>query len=320
MNPEPAPLSVSWADLVAPVRPSVPAPVPLARGETPLDELVGVALETGARDVARRMLAHGASSELVRAVLAEVARQDARGAFAIDAAAEVLARAVPILPSPRRPDARARVPLFAFVGPAGAGKTIALAKLGRHMRAGGRRVAFASLDPLSLSALDRVGGLSHDIDRAEVPLELVRAPEDLRRLARGSGRLDAVLLDTPGLSPRDEAGIDLLARELAHCTVAFERRTLLVLSAASSRGALRLATRAFAPFRADGAVLTKLDETDEPGAAVEALVRAALPAAFLCDGPDARAHLVRASGAALADLVLRGRLATASANPRGNQD
>jgi flagellar biosynthesis GTPase FlhF len=72
---------------------------------------------------------------------------------------------------------------------------------------------------------------------------------------------------------------------------------------------LRLTTRAFALFRPDAAVLTKLDETDEPAAAFEALVRARLAAAFLCDGQDARAHLLRASGEALSDLVLRGRLA-----------
>lgn len=310
MKSAPAPLTVSWADLVEPPRrPPVPEPVPLARVETPIDELVGLELEPGARDVARRMLAHGASSEFVRVILAEVARQGARGAFAIDAAADVLARAVPVLPSPRRAAGRARVPLFAFVGPAGAGKTIALAKLGRRMKASGRTVAFASLDPLSLSALDRVGGLAHDVDRAEVPLELVRTAEDLRRIVRRAGRVDAVLLDTPGLSPRDTGRLDELARELAAATAAFERHTWLVLSAASSRGALRLATRAFAPFRPDGAVLTKLDETDEPAAAVEALVRARLPAAFLCDGLDARAHLLRASGPALADLVLRGHLA-----------
>ena len=86
-----------------------------------------------------------------------------------------------------------------------------------------------------------------------------------------------------------------------------------MLSAAAGRGALQLATRAFAPFRPDSAVLTKLDETDEPAAACEALVRARLSVAFLCDGQDARAHLLRPTGEVLSDLVLRGHLPGRSA-------
>jgi flagellar biosynthesis protein FlhF len=274
-----------------------------------LDELVGRPLEPGARDVAGRLLAHGASSEFVRAVLAALERDGARGTFAIDAAAAWLARSVPVLPSPKRPRTRASVPLFAFVGPAGAGKTTALVKLGRRLQASGRAVLFASLDPLSVPAIERVGSLAGDVDRGEVPLEPVRTAADLARLVRRAGRLDTVLLDTPGVSPRQTERLDELARELAQVTATSRPTTLLVLSAATGRGALRLATRAFAPFRPDGAVLTKLDETDEPGAAIEELVRARLPAAFLCDGQDARRHLVRASGEALSDLALRGHLA-----------
>jgi flagellar biosynthesis protein FlhF len=124
-------------------------------------------------------------------------------------------------------------------------------------------------------------------------------------MLRRARTVDAVLLDTPGLSPRDEAHLDELARTLARVAVPCELETLLVLAATSNRGALRLTTGAFGRFRPDAAVLTKLDETDEPAAAYEALVRARLAVAFLCDGQDARAHLVRPTPAALADLVLR---------------
>lgn len=306
------PLTVSWADLGepskerprAPRRPPALEPVALS-----VDELVGMELEPGTRDVARRMLDHGTSAEFVRLVLSEVVREGARGAYAIDAAAAMLAKALPILPSPKRPRPHARVPLFAFVGPTGVGKTTTLVKLGRKLREAGRKVLFASLDPLSVESLERVGGLESDIDRGEIPLAPVRTADDLRRLLRRAGSVDTVLLDTPGLSPREEQRLDELVRDLARCAAPCEMSTLLVLSAAASRGALRLSTRAFAGFRADGAVLTKLDETDEPGAACEALVRAGLAVAFLCDGQDARAHLLRPTGEALSDLVLRGHLA-----------
>jgi len=284
------------------------APAPLERAALTPDELLGLELEPGTRDVAQRMLQHGASPEFARLVLAEVLREGARGAYAIDAAAAVLARAVPILPSPKRPRKHERVPLFAFVGPTGVGKTTALVKLGRKLRDAGRRVVFASLDPLSFTTLERIGSLENDSDRAEIPFALVRNAGDLQKLMRKAGAVDAVLLDTPGLSPREAERLDELARELARTAAPCELTTLLVLSAAAGRGALRLTTRAFAPLRADGAVLTKLDETDEPAAAYEALVRAQLAVAFLCDGQDARAHLLRPTGEALSELVLRGHL------------
>ena len=296
------PATANWSDLRRPT-------APLVRVQPTTDELVGLELEPGTRDVAQRMLAHGASPDFVRAILSEVLRADARGAFAIDAAAAVLARAVPILPSPKRPRAHARPPLFAFVGPTGVGKTTALVKLARKLRESGRRLVLASLDPCSLGALERAGGLASDVDRGEIPLALVTSGEDLQRLLRKSGAVDAVLLDTPGLSPREEQRIDELRRELVRCTASTEPQVLLVLSAAAGRGALRLTTQAFAPLRPDGAVLTTLDETDEPAAAYEALVRARLPLAFLCDGQDTRAHLFRPTGESLSELVLRGHVA-----------
>src|SRR5262245_53417981 len=125
-----------------------PAPrAPIERAPLGPDELVGLALEPGTRDVAARMLEHGASPELARAVIAEVLREGARGAYAIDAAAAVLARAVPILPSPRRPRRGERPPLFAFVGPTGVGKTTALVKLGRKLREAGPQVGVPSPHP-----------------------------------------------------------------------------------------------------------------------------------------------------------------------------
>jgi flagellar biosynthesis protein FlhF len=285
------------------------APAPLEREPRTLDQQVGLEVEAGTRDVARRLLDRGASPEFARLVLSEVLREDARGAFAIDAAAAVLARAITLLPSPRRPRPHERVPLFAFVGPTGVGKTTTLVKLGRKLQEAGRRIVYASLDPLSLAALERAGGLAADVDRGEVPLVLVRDADDLKRLLKRAGTVDAVLLDTPGLSPRDAERLDELARGLARTAAPCELHTWLVLSTTASRGALRLTTRAFAGFRAEGAVLTKLDETDEPAAACEALVRARLPLAFLCDGQDARAHLVRPGPDGIADLVLRGHVA-----------
>lgn len=261
---------------------------PLVTARCSPDELAGLRLEPGTRDVARRLFARGASLEFVRSILGEVLRNGGRGAHALDRAAEALARAVPASLSPRRPTAGARVPLIAVVGPTGVGKTTVLAELGRQMQAAGRRVAFAGLDAATLEALEKLGGTTA---RGRSP-------------GQPSAALDAVLLDTPGLSPREPERLEALARALARRASPFELQTLLVLSCAAARSALALTLRAFTPFRAAGAVLTRLDETDEPAPAFEVLARARLPLAFVCEG---RAHLARATRETLPDFLLGGR-------------
>jgi len=263
-----------------------------------LDELI----EPGARDVRDRLLEHGASIAFTAAVVRAVQRSGARGAFAIDAAAGSLRQAFPILPSPRRRRGSREKHLFAFVGPTGAGKTTTLAKLGRRLIEHGREVLFASLDSAGTSAI------LADIDRAEVPIVSVRNAADLAKEMRRHPAADVVLLDTPGLSPRDEPGVDGLAREIDRAGGQGRLDVYLVLPATKSPAAVGLVCETFARMAPAACVLTKLDETNEPLAVLEVLGRANLPLAFLCDGLDTRGHLVRPTSDRLADLALRGRI------------
>jgi flagellar biosynthesis GTPase FlhF len=284
------------------------APGGARAGRLPLDAPHADALESGARDVRDRLLEHGASADLVRRVLARLSDRGARGTHAIDAAARVLGASFPILPSPKRPRASSRPHGIAFVGPTGAGKTTTLAKLGRRLSEAGLRVAFASLDGAGSGLLDRAGKLESDLDRTELPLVVLRGGADLRAAWRGRTP-DVVLLDTPGLSPRDGAELDGLARELERLSAWAPIDAYLVLAATQSRASLALCMRAFARTAPVGSVLTKLDETDQPAGVLEEVGRARLPVAFLCDGQDVRAHLARPSHDRLADLLLRGRYA-----------
>lgn len=295
----------------APVRPSGGAAAGSLLLPDPAEhaELFESELEPGARDVRDRLIANGASLSFTSFVVRKVRASGARGAYAIDVAANAIGRAVPIMPSPRRQRARGAAPhVFAFVGPTGAGKTTTLAKLGRRLSAAGRKVVFASMDPVGMSALERVGGVATDVDRAEIPLVAVHGVNDLKPLLRKSADVEVVLLDTPGLSPRDEQELDHLAREIDRVGSGRARLDVfLVLPATRSRAALALACRSFARTAPTACVLTKLDETDEPAAALEEVLRARLRVAFLCDGQDARAHIARPTPDSVADLCLRGR-------------
>ena len=281
-------------------------------------ELLPTELERGARDARDCMLQHGASTALADRVVRAILASGARGAFAIDAAAEELGRSFALEAPPRLADAPH---VLVFVGPTGAGKTATLAKLGRKLQGAGRDVLFATLDPFSVSGFGNasghgnIGGYGHarslgmDLDRTELPLEVVRDADGLRDLYVKRGGADIVMVDTPGLSPRDGVALGEFAETLAKIARLGSAHVYLVLPASASRAALALATAAFAGMGPTAAVITKLDETTEPGGALEEAQRAGLPLSFLCDGQDVRSHLVRANGNKIADLFLRGKLA-----------
>lgn len=287
--------------------PRTPQPVPAISTAPVTDvELRPNELEPGARDVRERLLERGASPALADRIVRSVLAANARGAFAIDAAAAALSHAFDFERAPRRVDAPH---VLVFVGPTGAGKTSTFAKLGRRLAAAGREVFFATLDPLSASAFETTGSPSADVDRTELPLRTVRDVQDLHAALVHHGGAELVLLDTPGLSPRDEASLADLQASLATISRLGTPHVYLVMPASASRSALGLATRAFARLHPSAAVITKLDETTEPGAALEEAQRTGLPLGFFCDGQDVRGHLVRASADRVADLFLRGRLA-----------
>lgn len=262
-------------------------------------------LEPGAEDVRRRLLRTGTSASLADRIVQRVMLSGARGAYAIDAAAQVIGRSFPVRQSPKLAQAPA---CLVFVGPTGAGKTTTLAKLGRALVDAKRKVLFASLDSVGTSALESVGGVVADVDRTELPLVSLRRASDLRRALRRSPKREAILIDTPGLSPRDDAELDRLAAELKRFESKGTIEVYLVLPAGASRSSLEQTVRAFARMAPTAAVITKLDETNEPGTAVETALRAQLPLAFLCDGQDVRGHVMRPTPDRLADLMLRGKL------------
>ncbi len=269
------------------VRPSVPA------------------LEPGAADVRNRLLRSGASRELVDELVAGVLASGSQGAYAIDAAAGLIGALFRV----ERPSRRGGRPyLLAFGGPTGGGKTTTMAKLGRRLIAAGRRVAFASFDALGASALGTGAGLSADVDRTELPIVAARTAKDVLRLARSHAEDDLLLLDTPGVSPRDGERLEALGLELERLRHELHGSLYLVLPASASQASLAIAARAFGRLSPGAAVLTKLDETSQPAGALEATLHADLPIAFLCDGQDVRAHLVRPKPGHFADLLLRGRL------------
>ncbi len=262
-----------------------------------------VAEERGASDVRARLERSQVSSELIERVVAGVRANNALGAFAIDAAAAELSRIVRVASSPR---ADGRMRALAFVGPTGVGKTTTLAKLAVRLVRAGRRVALVSTDTHRVGAYEQLAAYG---ELLQAPVRRARDGDELVAIAAESGHVDALLIDTTGRSPKDAAALERLARSLESTRLRTQLETYLVLAASASREALSSASAAFEAARPTAAILTKLDETRAPGAAVEIGSACGNGLLFLCDGQEVSEHLTRASNDGCADLILRGRLA-----------
>jgi len=262
--------------------------------------------DPGLREVRERLARQGASKALSDAVARAVEQSGAAGAYALDAAARMLGKAFLIQPAQKR---RGVTRILALVGPTGAGKTTTLAKLGRRLIEGGRRARFASLDGLGVGELEALARADADSDRHELPIQALASTAGIDEERAIKSGLDAILLDTAGVPPRDRERLRALAAELGRLGRRADFEVHLVLPATMSAAALDLAIEAYSVLAPAAAVITKLDETPAPAPVLERCRRARLPFSFLCDGPDARGDLHRARPDALADLMLRGRIA-----------
>jgi len=247
--------------------------------------------EPGLADLARRLSATGTSREWTHALVERVRRSGARGAYAIDVAAEALTASIPIAPSPHV-DGTTHV--LCFVGPPGAGKTTAVAKLAVKLVKARRRIALVTLEARALGSARQISTYARLL---QVPCVAVRDASELEHWLRQSAHCDAVLIDASGRPEHDQALVDGLPLEVEN---------YLVLPADSRPDELTLCA---AGMPAKAAVITRLDLAEQPAAAVEAAARARLPIAFLGDGPEVGSNLRRATSEACCDLFLRGSLA-----------
>jgi flagellar biosynthesis GTPase FlhF len=263
----------------------------------------------GLDDVERVLRRSGTSAEWIARTLARVERTSARGAFALDAAADALGRWVPIAPSPKLRRARGpswpagrrggRGCAIALVGPAGAGKTTSVAKLASRLVRGGRRVGLCSSDVERPGALAPLESCAKAL---QISLDVAGSAAELRAALARSRHRDALLIDGPGR-------LQDLGQALAGAAIEGELHVWLVLAATASRPALERALETWRPASPEALVVTHLDETRAPAPVLELAAEQALPLAFLGDGCDLARDLHRASAGRIADLFLRGRLA-----------
>lgn len=296
--------SAARAPRPVPIRSEAPAR-PLPRTEAP----PRTELPPGLADVERALARTGTSRRLVDEVLTEVARGEARGAYALDRAAQLLGQRIGIAPSPKVARGGSGPCAIAFVGERGAGVTTTVTKLAGKLAQRGRRVALVDLiGPGETGSAMRAGAgrqLARDAELLQVPCDVVREAEELARVLERSRASDAVLIDGTGL-----AGLDVrIVRELRARVPGLRLEVYLTLAANAWRGELDALVADHAAADPSGLCLTRLDATRAPAPALELALDTGRPLAFLCDGGDVSGHLHRPTPDRIADLFLRGRLA-----------
>ncbi len=197
--------------------------------------------------------------------------------------------------------------VLALVGPTGAGKTTALAKLALSPQTfPGAKVGILSLDTFRVAAIEQ---LQQYAEIAALPLEVAYDARDLTASLRRLDKCDVVLIDTPGRSPRAKEANTQWQSMLKS---AAPDETHLVIPATMRPDLLHGAAQHYASCRLTHLLLTKTDEVSEDAMLADACAALDLPMRWLCDGQavpadvrPARARVLTALGITPSQLSVR---------------
>ncbi|MBL8499611.1 MAG: flagellar biosynthesis protein FlhF [Nitrosomonas sp.] len=170
--------------------------------------------------------------------------------------------------------------VYALIGPTGVGKTTTTAKLAARcvIRHGADKVALLTTDSY------RIGG--HEQLRIYgqllgIPVRNIKDTEDLQLTLSELKNKHMVLIDTVGMSQRDQMVAQQIAM-LSNCGADVKR--MLVLSAASNGSTLDEVIAAYQKNGIYGCIITKIDEAASLGVALDVVIRRKLPLHYVANG------------------------------------
>jgi flagellar biosynthesis protein FlhF len=131
----------------------------------------------------------------------------------------------------------------------------------------------------------------------------------VQQVLRQNGNVETVLIDIPGLAPRDAAALNPWSDLL--CTSAIE--THLVVSATTWADELITTYRRFQALSPRRLIFSHLDEITSGGGLFSLAIHSQLPVSFLCTGPSVPEDLAPATVPTLLRLAWPERLAAGTA-------
>ncbi len=170
--------------------------------------------------------------------------------------------------------------VYALIGPTGVGKTTTTAKLAARcvIRHGADKVALLTTDSY------RIGG--HEQLRIYgkllgIPVRTIKDTDDLQLTLSELKNKHMVLIDTVGMSQRDQMVAEQTAM-LANCGTDVKR--MLLLSATSNGNTLDEVIAAYQSKGNRGCIITKVDEAASMGVALDVVIRHKLTLHFIANG------------------------------------
>ncbi|MBX6370022.1 MAG: hypothetical protein IRZ04_18730 [Rhodospirillales bacterium] len=186
---------------------------------------------------------------------------------------------------------------IALVGPPGAGKSLACAKLATRAVLAGERVRVVTTDTVRPGATEQLAALTRILG---LDLLVASSPEELRRIVGADDDHELVLIDTAGVNPYDDAE----RGEIADLVAAAAAEPVLVLPAGGDVYDTVELARAFAAIGCRRLLPTRIDIACRLGSLVSAADAADLAFAELGVSASVANGLKRATPVALARLLL----------------
>ena len=226
-------------------------------------------------EILRQMLDAGFSPALARELLADLPRE-LNAAQALGWAKAAADRSLLTIGSEN--DIIDRGGVYALVGPTGVGKTTTTAKLAARcvLRHGASKVALITTDGYRIGAHEQLRIYGRILG---VSVYLVKDAEELRQTLVSLQHKHMVLVDTMGMSQRDQMVEEQVAM-FGHSGV----KRLLLLAATGRGDTLDDVVRAYGGPDIAGCILSKVDEAASLATALDVIIRHRLPLHYVSNG------------------------------------
>jgi flagellar biosynthesis protein FlhF len=185
-----------------------------------------------------------------------------------------------------------------FIGPTGVGKTSAVARVGMlHKMGKTGQLAIISTDNFRADSSQQIKSFCRILG---CPCAVVYSPEELA-MAIKSQTQGLILIDTPGVNPRDSHELGEL-QSLVRAAKPHEIH--LVTAAGVSAFDLSEMLNAFSDFAIDKILITKMDETSTPGGIVATLIKSGKKPSYISRSREIPGQFGPVVPRALADSIL----------------
>lgn len=188
-----------------------------------------------------------------------------------------------------------------LVGPQGAGKTTAIAKLAaQYVMANGRDgIAILTTDTARVGAQEQLRAYGRIL---QIPVHSAQGYEEAARTFKVLQNKSLVLIDTAGMSFRDKEGLRELETMLS---VMPNTRVFLTLPADTESYVQSEIIDAYSRMNPEGVVVSRIDEAMRLGAILSNLITHRLPAVWCSNGPRVPQNLSAADAGKLVNMALR---------------